>query len=255
MVKMFNEYRRFNMERNKEYVFEGWNNKAVLLFHGATSGSSQLRPYANYLNCLGYTVYGMNLAGHGTTKENLASIQYQDIINKAENDYKVVKSKYEKVFVSGLSLGGLTTLYLASNHPEISGIIPLAAGIYIVENSFFGSDYNSEYIHRPTQGKVGLYKQYHIHYEYIPTNFFEEIDDMIKNFLENNLAEKITSPALIIHPLNDSTVYSKSANYIYDSISSVDKELVLPENGEHIFVLSEYRYDVFEKIANFLAKH
>lgn len=243
------------MERNKEYVFEGWNNKAVLLFHGATSGSSQLRPYANYLNCLGYTVYGVNLAGHGTRKEDLASIQYQDIIDKAESDYAKVKSKYEKIFVSGLSLGGLTTLYLASQHPELSGIIPLAAGIFIVENSFFGSKYDSEYIHRPVGGKVGLYKQYHIHYEYVPTNFFDKMSDMIKNFIENDLAQKIVSPALIIHPLNDSTVYSKSANFIFDNISSTDKELLLPQNGEHIFVLSEYRYDVFEKIASFLSQH
>jgi carboxylesterase len=81
------------------------------------------------------------------------------------------------------------------------------------------------------------------------------MNDMIKNFIENDLVKKIVSPALIIHPLNDSTVYSKSANFIFDNISSTDKELLLPQNGEHIFVLSEYRYDVFEKIASFLSQH
>jgi carboxylesterase len=243
------------MFRNKEYVFQGWNGKAVLLFHGVTSGASQLRPLANYLNCMGYTVYGVNHAGHGTTESDLHNTTYQDLINKAEEDYQKIHSKYEKVFVSGLSLGGLTTLYLAARHPEIAGIIPMAAAVNILPGSMFDKEYTTEYMHRPTDGKTGMYKQYHVHYEYVSTKFLKEVKKYIQNFKEHNYINKIISPALIIHALDDSSVDPSSAKFIYDNISSTKKQLMLLETGEHVFVLNESRYEPFEKTAEFLARY
>lgn len=242
------------MEKNKGYVFEGWREEAVLLLHGATSGASQLRPLANYLNCLGYWVYGVNLAGHGTTKEDLAKTTYLDLIAKAEADYQKVKKRHEKIFVSGLSLGGLLTVYLAAAHNDIAGIVPMATALDFVETCLFAQKHDTEYIHRPTGGKVGLYKQYHIHYEDVPSCFPQAMFDLADNFRDKNLVENITSPALIIHTKDDSTIYAKSSEYVYNHIRSTDKELCLFDSGEHLFVLSEQRYDPFDKIADFLMK-
>lgn len=242
------------MFRNKEYVFNGWNNKAVMLIHGATSGSSQLRPLADYLNCHGYTVYGVNLAGHGTTKEDLAKTEYQDIIDKANKDYENIKSKnYEKVFVAGISLGGLTAAYLAANYPEIDGFVTYAAGLMPISEvpPGMGEPTGTDEVFRTMDGKAGLYKQYHVHYEYIPKSFYKVIGAMGRKFIEENLAKKITSPALIVHTLDDSMVYPKSSEYLYENISSKDKELLMMDKGEHLFVLNEYRYEPFEKTLNF----
>lgn len=243
------------VEKNREYVFPGWNGQAVLLLHGATSGSSLLRTLANYLNCLGYTVYGVNLAGHGGTKEELEKTTYLDLIEKAEADYAKIRAKHEKVFVAGLSLGGLLTLYLAAAHPDIPGIIPMAAALDFVETSMFGQKHDTQYIHRPTTGKVGLYKQYHVHHEYVPRAFIQTMHDLANDFRARSLAEKVTSPALIVHTKDDSIVYPKSSQYVYDHIASTDKELAIYENGEHLFVMTEQRYEPFDKIADFLAKH
>lgn len=242
------------MFRNKEYVLNGWNNKAVMLIHGATSGSALLRPLANYLNCNGYTVYGVNLAGHGTTKEDLAKTQYQDIIDKANKDYENIKAKnYEKVFVAGISLGGLTTAYIASSHPDLDGFATYAAGLMPVGEipPGMGEAADGEYVFRTMEGKAGMYRQFHVHYEYIPLSFYKKMGAMCRKFMEENLAEKITSPALITHTLDDSMVYPKSSEYLYEHINSKDKELLMMDKGEHLFVLNEYRYEPFEKTLDF----
>ncbi|MEL7570860.1 MAG: alpha/beta fold hydrolase [Eubacteriaceae bacterium] len=241
------------MFRNKEYIFNGWNNKAVMLIHGATSGSSQLRPLANFLNCHGYTVYGVNLAGHGTTKEDLAKTKYEDIIDKAEKDFEKMKAKnYDKLFVAGISLGGLTAAYLAASHPELSGFATYAAGLMPIGEvpPGMGEATGTDYVYRTMEGKVGLYRQYHVHYEYIPIGFYKQIGAMGRNFMENNMSEKITAPALIVHTLDDTIVYPKSSEYLYEHIKSKDKELLMMDVGEHLFVLSEYRYEPFEKTLN-----
>jgi len=245
------------MFRNKEYVLNGFNNKAVMLIHGATSGSALLRPLANYLNCNGYTVYGVNLAGHSTTKEDLAKTKYTDIIEKAEKDYTNIKSKnYDKLFVAGISLGGLTTAYLASNHADLDGFATYAAGLMPIGEipPGMGEAAGSDYVYRTMEGKTGMYKQFHVHYEYIPVSFYKKMSAMCRKFLDENLAKKITAPALIVHALDDSMVYAKSSEYLYENISSKDKELLLMDKGEHLFVLNEYRYEPFEKTLEFFNK-
>jgi carboxylesterase len=225
-----------------------------MLLHGATSGSSQLRPLANYLNCNGYTIYGVNLAGHGTTKEDLACTKYQDIIDKAEKDYAYIKSKnYEKVFIAGISMGGLTASYIAGNHPDLDGFAVYAVSIMLVSEvpPGMGEAAGSDYVYRTMDGKIGMYKQYHVHYEYIPVSFYKQLGAMARDFTEKNIADNIVSPALIVHARDDSMVYAQSSEYLYDHIRSQDKELLLMDKGDHLFVLNEYRYEPFEETLNF----
>jgi carboxylesterase len=78
---------------------------------------------ANYFHKLGYHVSGPLLPGHGVSPEELNQVNYQDWIDKAEFEYQKLAGQYEKVFVGGESMGGLLTLWLASEHPEIDGIM------------------------------------------------------------------------------------------------------------------------------------
>ena len=41
------------MKLNNQLFLEGTNKKAVLLIHGITSGTSQMKPMANFLNDYG----------------------------------------------------------------------------------------------------------------------------------------------------------------------------------------------------------
>lgn len=49
-------------------------------------------PMAKFLNDYGYSVWSINLAGHGTYPEDLLHTTCDDMIRKAENDYQYLKS-------------------------------------------------------------------------------------------------------------------------------------------------------------------
>ena len=80
------------MQTNDQKFYEGTNGSAVILIHGITSGAAQMIPMAKFLNDYGYSVWSVNLAGHGTYPEDLLHTTCDDIIRKAENDYQYLKS-------------------------------------------------------------------------------------------------------------------------------------------------------------------
>lgn len=242
------------MQTNDQVFFEGSNGKAILLIHGITSGAAQMVPMARFLNDYGYSVWSVNLAGHGTYPEDLIHTTCEDMISKAEYDYLYLKKRYDTVYVGGLSTGGCLSLYLANKYPEIKGIIPISAPLRLMNGTFITAEYPEEqlYFHRPMEGKEGLFKQYHIHYEDIAVSIFNELNRLMKLLCEDGFIEKIICPALVIQAKDDAVADPTSATEIYDRLSSNNKNIYTPVYGEHNIVLTEARHEVFRRAAMFI---
>lgn len=242
------------MQTNDQVFFEGINGKAILLIHGITSGAAQMIPMARFLNDYGYSVWSVNLAGHGTYPEDLLHTTCEDMLSKAEYDYLYLKKRYNKVFIGGLSTGGCLSLYLANKYPEISGIIPISAPLRLVKGTFITNTYPEDqiYFHRSMDGKVGLFKQYHIHYEDIAVSIFNELDRLTKLLLEDGFIEKIECPTIVIQAKDDAVADPTSAPEIFSRLSSKNKALYTPEYGEHNIVLTEGRHEAFRRVAAFI---
>ena len=95
----------------------------VLLLHGLTATTAEVRPLAKRLLNEGYTVSGILLPGHGTTPENLSQTHREDWIKASEEAYNELKWECSSVIVGGESVGALLALRLASDHPEIKGCL------------------------------------------------------------------------------------------------------------------------------------
>lgn len=243
---------------NNQSYYPGTNGKAVLFMHGLTSGSAQGIPYAEYLNNYGYAVSCVNLAGHGTYPEDLLHTEGTDFIAKAEYDYQQLKAMgYDKIFISGLSTGGVLSCELASRHPEISGIIPISAPMAMVPGTFMTAEYPEDqlFYHRDPGGKTGVAKKYHIHYEDIAVKVFSSLQDLINIVKDPEVLGNINCPACIIQAKDDNVADPESAPYIYDHISSSDKTLYRPEIGGHNIILGDQLYDAFAKALDFLENH
>ena len=242
------------MQTNNQVFFEGNNGKAILLIHGITSGAAQMIPMARFLNDYGYSVHSVNLAGHGTYPEDLLHTTCEDMITKAEYDYQMLKKNFDKVYVGGLSTGGCLSLMLASMHPDMDGIIPVSSPLWLLEGTFISAKYPPDqiYFHRDMAGKVGLFKQYHIHYEEIAVCIFQELYRLMDKLLEEGRLEKVVCPSIIIQAKDDATADPKSCHYIFEHISSQKKELYNPDHGEHNIVLTEGRHEAFRRAAMFL---
>ncbi|MEA4973812.1 MAG: alpha/beta fold hydrolase [Candidatus Metalachnospira sp.] len=242
------------MQTNDQVFFEGTNGKAILLIHGITSGAAQMIPMARFLNDYGYSVWCVNLAGHGTYPEDLLHTTCEDMLSKAEYDYLYLKKRYNTVYVGGLSTGGCLSLYLANKYPEIKGIIPISSPLRLMSGTFMTEEYPKEqiYFHRPMDGKVGLFKQYHIHYEDIAVSIFKELGRLMDILCRDGLIEKIECPAIVIQAKDDAVADPTSAPEIFARLSSKNKELYTPDYGEHSIVLTEGRHEAFRRVAMFI---
>ena len=112
----------------RPFAFEG-GKVGVLLIHGFTGAPAEMRPMGKYLAAQGYTVAGPQLAGHGSHWQTLNRMRWQDWVSSASVALTQLQAHCDQVFVGGLSLGGLITLYLGAQHPEIDGLVPMAPAI------------------------------------------------------------------------------------------------------------------------------
>lgn len=95
----------------------------VLVLHGFTGNPQSVRPLAEAAAAAGHGVEMPLLSGHGTVVEDMLDTTWTDWSSDAEAAYRRLLARSERVVVAGLSMGGSLTCWLATRHPEISGII------------------------------------------------------------------------------------------------------------------------------------
>ena len=110
-------------EGNAGFVL-GNGEVAVLLIHGLTGTPTELRRVAVGLAKAGHTVYVPTLAGHCGGNADLQATGWRDWYESARNTFVGVRRKHRKVYVGGLSMGAVLSMYLAAEHPgQIEGLL------------------------------------------------------------------------------------------------------------------------------------
>lgn len=241
---------------------KGSRPEAVLLLHGFTGTPDHLRPQANHLHELGFTVLAPLLAGHGNTREQLARTRWSDWYATAREAFTELKKENDLVFVVGLSLGGILTLKLAEEFPEdVAAMATLAAPLFLegwvraVVPVF--ARFPLRYVY-PYQKKADV----DIKDKSVVPNIWH-IDEMplvcidslirLQKIVRKGL-KKIVAPALIIHSRYDSTAPYESMNAIAGGISSKITETVTLENSYHLITMDFDRDLVSAKLGEFFMR-
>jgi carboxylesterase len=99
----------------------------ALVVHGFTGCPQSMRPLAEAFAAAGFTTELPLLPGHGTSVDDMLQTSWSDWSAAADAAYLDLASRCRKVVVAGLSMGGTLTLWLATRHPEIAGIVPINA--------------------------------------------------------------------------------------------------------------------------------
>jgi carboxylesterase len=94
----------------------------VLVLHGFTGNPQSVRPLAEACAKAGFTVELPLLPGHGTAIEDMLLTRWEDWSDAAETHFQALAARCSKVVVTGLSMGGTLTCWLAERHPHIAGI-------------------------------------------------------------------------------------------------------------------------------------
>ena len=103
----------------------------VLLLHGFTATTAEVRPLGHVLHQKGYTVSGPLLPGHGTSPQDCNRHGWRQWLRAAEGSYRQLTAHCEQVFVGGESMGGLLALHLASEHPQAAGVLTYAPALQL----------------------------------------------------------------------------------------------------------------------------
>ncbi|WP_226659192.1 alpha/beta hydrolase [Pseudalkalibacillus hwajinpoensis] len=236
------------LQEAEPFYFEG-NHIGVLVIHGFTGSTQSMRYLGEQLASEGYTVCGPRLKGHGTHYEDMEQSTYEEWIQSVEEGYQWLNERCDTFFITGLSMGGTLTLYLAEKHPEVKGIMPINAAIDLpgleqmrgkTEPRFLdaiGSDIKAEGVDE-------------LAYEKTPTKSIQEILKLTE--LTRGDLSSIKMPALIFKSIEDHVVPPENSTLIYKDIASTNKEVIELNDSYHVATLDHDKELIAEKCKAFI---
>ena len=235
------------------FTLPGTNNKGVLLFHGFTATPAEVRKLGRVLNRLGYTVRAPMLPGHGTTPADLNRTTYRDWLDAAEAAYADLAGQCKSVIVGGESNGGLISLYLAAQHPEIAAVLAYAPALLLpltlwqrIQLRLFAPIVKT----RPKTDLTGntTWQGYNV-------NPLMGAQQILKLQAEvRPLLPRIQQPILIVQSRFDRTIVPGGAQIVYDRVGSKLKELHWMSKSGHCVLLNGEQHEVHRLTMDFLFK-
>ena len=106
-----------SMIKSSDYFLPG-GRRGVLLIHGLTGTPAEMRFVAKGLNASGFSVYGMQLAGHCGTEADLLATGWRDWYASVDAAATRMLREVDHLFVAGLSMGAVLALELALQRPK-----------------------------------------------------------------------------------------------------------------------------------------
>ncbi|WP_234028529.1 alpha/beta hydrolase [Lentibacillus sp. Marseille-P4043] len=239
------------MNGAEEFYFLG-NQTGVLVIHGFTGSTQSMRFLGEQLADVGFTVFGPRLTGHGTTPEDMEQATYHNWMETVENGLKKLNESCSEVFVTGLSMGGTLTLYLAEHHPELKGIMPINAATHMPEMNAAYKDLSSTDT-RFVDGIGSDIKKENVKelaYAKTPVKSMRELITLSEQ-VRNNLG-KINMPTLIFSSVEDHVVPPENSQEIFETILAEDRKLISLDNSYHVATLDNDKEHIAEKCIEFV---
>ncbi|OXS79402.1 alpha/beta hydrolase [Domibacillus enclensis] len=233
------------------FTFEA-GKRAVLLLHGFTGNSSDVRMIGRFLEKNGYTSHAPHYKGHAVPPEELVKTGPEDWWEDALNGYQhLVDLGYEEIAVCGLSLGGVFSLKLGYTKP-VKGIVPMCAPMTMKDEQTM---YNGvvEYARgfKKFEGKSADIIEEEIKaFKQTPMNTLNALRDLVQDV--RNHIDHIYAPVLVVQARQDQMIDTNSANIIYEGVETDEKQLKWYEQSGHVITLDKEKEQLHKDILEFL---
>ncbi|WP_066192458.1 MULTISPECIES: alpha/beta hydrolase [Gracilibacillus] len=233
------------------FMFKGGEH-AVLLLHGFTGHSADVRMLGRFLNEKGYTCYAPIYRGHGKSPEALTEVTADQWWQDVQEAYQYLQdSGYQKIAIAGLSLGGVLALHLACNYP-VTGVVTMCTPMFFdnEEQLTIGfRQFAKEYKELEDKDEETINEEI----EQLlskASGLFQQIASSIANVKEN--VDMLYAPTFVIQAKQDEMINTDSAKYIYENVETDKKEIKWYENAGHVITFSKVKDQLHEDIATFL---
>ena len=245
------------------FFFPGQGKNArtgCLVTHGFTGVPKEVRWLGEYLNQQGYTVCGIRLNGHATRPEDMIRSRWRDWLLSVEDGYNLLKSCTDRVFLLGLSMGGILSLTAASTFP-VSGVVAMSTPYDLprIPLPLWAIRILSRFKPYLPKGKVpgsgwfdkAAYQQ-HVSYPQNPLRSGVELKILMDEM--HAALPRISVPVLLIHSRDDDYVIKDSMERIYNQLGAADKQMLWVEGGGHVITEEPTREKVFKAAADFIQR-
>ncbi|MEM7412265.1 MAG: alpha/beta fold hydrolase [Myxococcota bacterium] len=235
----------------------GSGRDAALCLHGLTGTPYEVRRLGEALAEHGVRAVGPCLPGHGGEPEALAEIPYEAWLEAARARYRALRAEHERVFVLGLSLGGLLSLCLAAEEPDVDAVvavgtplqfhtrlvplIPVVKRLLPYLRKRRGSD-----IRDPVARAV---------HPSMPVMPMAGVHELVK--LQQRvrpLLAQIQAPILVAHGRLDYTAHPDDARTIARTVGSPERELCWLGNSGHVVPVDHDGPHLAARVAAFVTR-
>lgn len=224
--------------------------RAVLLLHGFTGNSSDVRQLGRFLQKKGYTSYAPQYEGHAAPPEEILKSSPHVWFKDSLDGYDFLQDKgYDEIVVAGLSLGGVFALKLSLNR-DVKGIVTMCAPTEgRTEGTIYEGflDYARNFKKYEGKDQATIDKEME---DFHPTDTMKELSETL-NSIKNDI-EDVLDPILVIQAEQDKMIDPQSANYIYQNVESDFKDIKWYANSGHVITIDKEKEKVFEDFYQFL---
>lgn len=235
----------------KPFTFEA-GERAVLLLHGFTGNTADVRMLGRYLQEKGYTCHAPLYKGHGVPPEELLDTGPADWWRNVTDGYQLLKEQgHQEIAVAGLSLGGVFSLKLGYTSP-VKGIVPMCAPMTTKTEEKMNRGvyrYAKEYKQYEGKSKQQIEEEMDA-FQKKPTNTYKEVQQLNPDVYDN--IDLIYAPTFVVQARHDEMIDTDSAEMIYDKVQSEDKFIKWYENSTHVITFGEEKEQLHEDVYNFL---
>ena len=237
------------------FSLEG-SNVGVLVLHGFTGSTQSIRDLGVGLNRrFGFSVVAPRLPGHGTSPDDMESTGCLDWMGEAELALQDLAKRKDKVFVTGLSMGGTLTLNLAARFPNlVSAIAPIAPAAGLMNDGFATVLFMNPGPKRvPGIGSdIKMPGVKELAYAEVPVACMREVTVLIS--LTRDLMHKIACPTFVVHAREDHVLPAGNAMEVVRTIASDDIRLLWLNNSYHVATLDNDKDLIVERVGQFFSE-
>ncbi len=263
------------MIKNVEFHLPGGRN-GVLLIHGLTGTPTEMRFVAKGLNRNGFTVYGMQLAGHCGDEADLLATGRQDWYRSVVAAAEKLRGEVDHLFVAGLSMGALLALKLAADRPD------MVDGLGLYGTTFVYDGWTIPWIGKlsfmlPLVVSLGFgrHQKFHECFPYgikderirqriagsmlsgdsaaagLPGNPWPSLAEFYRlSWRVRRLLSSVRTPCLVVHAKDDDVASLRNVRTVVRGVSG-PVETVLLENSYHMITVDQERDLVIERTTRF----
>jgi len=266
------------MIKSADFYFEG-GRAGVLLIHGLTGPPNEMRTVGKGLHRAGFTVYGMQLAGHCGDLDDLVRTGWKDWYASVLEGVDRLRRDVDHCFVAGLSMGAVLALKAAADRPDD------IAGVGVYGATFRYDGWNIPWYWRlsfllPWFKRFNLFQDktfdeeppYGLKDERLraavsssmlggdsadaglPGNPWSSLTELIDlSATVRRQLRQVRAPCLVMHAAEDDMASVGNAHLVMERVSGPSK-LVLLHDSYHMITVDRERREVIRESAEFFSE-